>query len=275
MVRRTVKAGLIGENIGRSQFSAAQEKLCNDANIEWEFTHFDTTEMPDFDFNRHIDHLIATGFTGVTVTHPYKTLADSRADIRMRYPSNLGAANTLIFGDNITAHNTDYLGMIDAWRCMFGLNRPNRVAIAGAGGVARAIICALRDIGVTHIDIWDAQAGRAENLIAQLDPAGQYIHLATPDAIQLADGLVNATPVGMREYPGSAFPADLLGSQKWVFDAVYTPIETQFMQDAKSAGLLRLSGLALFKHMAVNSFVAYTGSDYPEMETINEFAKNL
>ncbi len=79
------------------------------------------------------------------------------------------------------------------------------------------------------------------------------------EAIRRADGLVNSTPMGMREYPGSAFDADLLGGQRWAFDAVYTPTDTQFLQAATAAGLTPLSGFDLFRHMAIGSFQAYTG----------------
>ncbi len=268
-----IKAGLIGKNISRSRFSAAVGGLCAEAGIGWDFTIFDTAKMPGFDFDQHIDRIKSDGFTGVTVTHPYKTRADRRATIRQGYPAQLGASNLLTFGTEITAYNTDYLGMLAAWRNVFGDAKPGRVAIAGAGGVARAIIAALRDLGASRIDLWDTKPGAAAKLIAQLDPDGTLIHETTPTTD--ADGLVNATPLGMREYPGSAFPAAQLGPQTWVFDAVYTPIETQFMQDAQAAGLKRLSGFDLFKHMAVNSFAAYTGRPAPDASQFNHFANDL
>ncbi len=270
-----IKAGLIGENISRSRFSAAVGGLCEQAGIDWDFTLFDTAHMPIFNFDQHIDQLIADGFTGVTVTHPYKTHADKRAENRNGYPANLGASNLLTFGDGITAYNTDYLGMIAAWRSVFGDTKPGRVAVAGAGGVARAIIAALHELGASQIDLWDTKPGAAEALLAQLDPDGDLIRAGSLNDISSANGLVNATPLGMREYPGSAFPTDLIGPQTWVFDAVYTPIETQFMQDAKAAGLQRLSGFDLFKHMAVNSFAAYTGLPAPDASHLNHFANDL
>ena len=271
-----VKAGLIGENISRSRFSAAVGGLCQDAGIDWDFTLFDTARISSFDFDQHINKLITDGFSGVTVTHPFKTRADARTDRRDGYPQVLGASNLLKFGEGIAAFNTDYLGMKAAWRDVFGDQTPGRVAVAGAGGVSRAIIAALRDLGATRIDLWDTKIGAAKTLMSQLDPNREFIHAATPaKAIPLADGLVNATPLGMREYPGTAFPTNLIGPQRWVFDAVYTPIETQFMQDAKAAGLKRLSGFDLFKHMAVNSFAAYTGLPAPDPTQLNHFAKDL
>lgn len=277
---RTIKAGLIGENISRSRFSTALEFLCQQADINWEFTLFDTTAMPNFHFDDHIDQLITEGFDGITVTHPYKTRADRRADRQVEYPAILGASNLLKFGDEITSFNTDYLGFKAAWRDVFGTQKPGKIAMAGAGGVARAIVVALRDLGVERIDIWDSKPGAAAMLQTQIDPDNTFLHTITcrPETtVRAADGLVNATPLGMKAYPGSAIPADWIGTQKWAFDAVYTPIETPFMRAVQSAGLHRLSGFDLFKHMAINSFTAYSGVNMAAEDAalLNHLANDL
>ena len=87
---------------------------------------------------------------------------------------------------------------------------------------------------------------------------------APEDAIRQAHGLVNATPLGMAEYPGTAFDPALLGPQAWAFDAVYTPTNTMFLRDARAAGLAILTGFDLFRSMAVRSFAAYTGIEVDE-----------
>jgi len=65
--------------------------------------------------------------------------------------------------------------------------------------------------------------------------------------------------MGMVEYPGSAFDEADLGDQNWAFDAVYTPIDTDFLQAASKAGLQVVTGFDLFRHMALGSFAALTG----------------
>ena len=86
------------------------------------------------------------------------------------------------------------------------------------------------------------------------------------DAVREADGLINATPLGMVEYPGSAFDPMLLGGQTWAFDAVYTPTRTAFLIAAQAAGLHCITGFDLFRAMAVRSFEAYTGINIPMAE---------
>ena len=73
-----LKIGLIGDHIGQSRFAAAMDILCSMHGMTLEFTPIDTGEIDDFDFNRKIDELIEAGWTGVTVTHPYKVAARAR-----------------------------------------------------------------------------------------------------------------------------------------------------------------------------------------------------
>jgi shikimate dehydrogenase len=46
---------------------------------------------------------------------------------------------------------------------------------------------------------------------------------------------------------------------KWAFDAVYTPVETQFLQDARAAGLTVISGYELFFGQGVDAWDIFTG----------------
>jgi shikimate dehydrogenase len=144
-----------------------------------------------------------------------------------------------------------------------GAARPGRVVMAGAGGVARSLAAGLKQLGAERIDIFDLEADRARDVAAGADPAGTVVHAiahgAAGPAVRAADGLVNATPLGMAQYPGMAFDRAEMGGQKWVFDAVYTPIETRFMMVAAEEGLTRLTGFDLFMHMAMDIFEFFTG----------------
>ncbi len=264
-----LKCGLIGENVSRSRFGRALEILGAAHGVRLDYTVFDTALLPGFDFDRHIDRLIAEGYDGVTVTHPFKPRADARITGERHYPGGLGASNLLRFKGGIAGFNTDYSGLLAAWRAVFGDQKPGRVAMAGAGGVARAIAAALLELGAEAIVVWDTNEGAAHRLTDQIGSPDRLIPLlvgAGPEACRSADGLVNATPLGMREYPGTAFPKKLIGTQKWAFDAVYTPLETEFLRDAAAAGLVRLTGFDLFRFMAVRSFAAYTGIAEDEID---------
>jgi hypothetical protein len=57
-----------------------------------------------------------------------------------------------------------------------------------------------------------------------------------------ADGIINGTPLGMVGIGGTPLPFEAMHSASWAFDAVYTPVDTQFLQDANRAGLTVISG---------------------------------
>ena len=179
--------------------------------------------------------------------------------------AHLGACNTLIFSDPIKGWNTDYSGFLAAWEGYGG--GPGVVAMAGAGGVARAIGPALAALKATEIRIWDMDAGKATALAAEIGPCARAIDMHdAADAVRTADGLVNATALGMGGDGRSAFAADWIGGQAWAFDAVYTPTDTPFMNAANEARLTIISGFDLFRHMAIRSFTAYSDQSPDEGE---------
>lgn len=278
-----LKAGLIGSHIGKSRFALAQELLCKQADLLLDFTKFETADLPDFNFASHVLSLRQQGFNGVTVTHPFKTLAHALAQ-ENSYPATLGASNLLRFNaQKISAYNTDYTGFKSAWQAQFGHASPGRVAMAGAGGVSRALIVALMELGATRIDLWDLNPELSQVVTREIDPSGQCVTAIQgadeiDAAVLAADGLLNATPMGMDHHPGMAFEPAHFGGQNWAFEAVYAPIETEFLLSARAAGLNVMSGFDLFRHMAVLSFEAYTGLTVDKsaaVEALRPFAKGL
>ena len=75
----------------------------------------------------------------------------------------------------------------------------------------------------------------------------------------MADGIVNASPVGMAKLPGTPLPAELVEPRHWVADIVYFPLETELLRIARAKGcrVLPGSGMALFQ--AVRAFELFTG----------------
>ena len=258
-----LRASLIGSHISRTRLPKALSIMCDEAGWELAFDLIDTHDRPAFDFVSEVEDLRARGWTGVTVTHPHKAQARRFAgDHMLPEVAHLGASNTLIFGEVLTAHNTDYTGFLAAY-AMAGLPPSGDVVMMGAGGVAQALGPALDRLcrDGARIGIHDPKPGLADALVAAI---GHRAHVLQrnelEEAIRNADGLINATPLGMAEYPGSAFDQTLLGhSQTWAFDAVYTPTNTAFLTHAHQAGLKCLTGFDLFRAMAVGSFNAYTG----------------
>ncbi|MEM7636849.1 MAG: shikimate dehydrogenase [Pseudomonadota bacterium] len=267
-------AGLIGSHIQKTRLPRALGLLCDDAGIDLDFELIDTDGIADFDFDAKVEDLRSRNWSGVTVTHPYKTFAARYAGASLLPEiAPLGASNTLIFGPPLTGHNTDFTGFISAWHASMGDTLPGNVAMAGAGGVARALAFALADLGATDISIWDIDPGKAEQLA---DECGGPARAISPQhasiAVSTADGLINATALGMDHAPGMAFDATRIGSQSWAFDAVYTPTNTAFLKSCHAAGLECLTGFDLFCHMAIGSFEVYTGIEADRPSALQKLA---
>ena len=60
---------------------------------------------------------------------------------------------------------------------------------------------------------------------------------------------------------GTPLPAQAMGSATWAFDAVYTPVDTQFLQDAERAGLTVISGYELFFGQGVDAWCIFTDAE--------------
>jgi shikimate dehydrogenase len=59
--------------------------------------------------------------------------------------------------------------------------------------------------------------------------------------------------------PGTPVSLASVDGQRWIFDAIYSPIETPLMARAESAGLARITGFDLFLGQAVDAFEIFTG----------------
>lgn len=267
-----LKTGLIGAHIGSTRLPRALNMLCHQVGAELEFVPIETADQPMFDLASTLDQFQFQGWTSVSVTHPFKTMARQYVGQTMHAEiAHLLACNTVRFEGGLAGFNTDYTGFHAAWQNTFPSALPGDVVMAGAGGVAHAIGPALRDLGATRIAIYDAQPERAILLQTAVGSCAQV--LSEPDlmdALRQADGVVNATPLGMAQSPGSAFDLAALSPdrQTWAFDAVYTPLWTPFLQAARAAGLHVLTGFDLFKTMAVRTFNVCTGLELTDAEAL-------
>jgi shikimate dehydrogenase len=77
--------------------------------------------------------------------------------------------------------------------------------------------------------------------------------------MRAADGIVNATPVGMAKNPGLPIDAALLEARHWVADVVYVPLETQLLVAARQRGCRTLAGGGMAVCQAAAAFEIFTG----------------
>lgn len=105
-------------------------------------------------FTETVPALARAGFRGANVTLPHKQAALALADDPTPRARAIGAANTLIFGDDgaIRADNTDAPALVAA----LPFTPAGRTAVVlGAGGSARAAVWALLDAGAAEVRVWN------------------------------------------------------------------------------------------------------------------------
>ncbi len=77
--------------------------------------------------------------------------------------------------------------------------------------------------------------------------------------IAAAAGVVNATQIGMRGFPGNPVPVAALKATHWAADVIYTPLQTEFLKAAAAKGARTLNGSGMCVHQAVEVFAQLTG----------------
>ena len=78
-------------------------------------------------------------------------------------------------------------------------------------------------------------------------------------ALAGADGMVNATPIGMAKFPGLPLPAGLLSPHLWVADVVYFPLETPLLAEARGWGCRTMPGAGMAVFQAAGAFHLFSG----------------
>lgn len=258
--------GLVGRDIQASLSPWLHEGEADAQGIRLVYRLFDLAAdgMDADDLPRLLDALQLAGFAGVNVTHPYKQAIIAHLDELSPQAQQIGSVNTVVFraGRRI-GYNTDIYGFTENLRS--GLPPASRFAQVvqmGAGGAGAATAHALMEMGAGQLTLFDPDAKRVQQLCAALGArhgAGRAVagqDLAA--AVAAADGIVNATPLGMEGYPGSAVPHALLRPALWVTDIVYFPLETQLLRDAREAGCTTLNGSGMTVFQAARAFEHFT-----------------
>ncbi len=225
------------------------------------------------DFGRSFEEVLwrcrDAGFCGVNITYPYKERVVGHLAAADPAVQAMGACNTVLFEPGgPRGLNTDYSGFMAAYRNTFGEAAPGRVAMAGAGGVGRAIGFALARLGADELRLFDPDGGKARALADAMRAVHGHTLVRVADTVVDAaggaDGLVNATPLGMGGIGGCPFPREAIGGQRWAFDAIYTPMDTPFMLAARAAGLAAMGGFELFLYQGIDAFRHFTGVEVAE-----------
>lgn len=200
------------------------------------------------------------GIKGINVTVPHKVaVMDLLCDIDKR-ARVIGAVNTLKYTeDGYVGYNTDVIGVGYAIKNKgYGI-KDKTVLLLGAGGAANACAVMACDEGCKELIIANRTVDKAKRLAKSLssyyDCEIKAIAISDINAIEKCNLVINATTVGFGDKTGLS-PIENKSFYKtkgveFVFDAIYTPWETQLLKDAKEAGVETLNGFSMLVYQAV------------------------
>ncbi|MGH6747251.1 shikimate dehydrogenase [Novosphingobium sp.] len=271
--------GLIGSGIGGSRSPAMHETEARALGLPLAYRILDS-EVIGFgadDLGPLLNTLVALGFDGTNVTHPFKQAVLPLMDELSEAAAKLGAVNTVLLRDGrLIGDNTDWSGYRASFLAALGVLPRGRAAMIGAGGAASAVGYAHLDLGAERLAIFDPAAERAEALasrLAALFPDAEVIASATAaEAIAEADGVVQCSPVGMESHPGLPFDPALLTRDMWVSDVIYFPLETELLKAARAIGCATLNGGGMAVMQAAHAFARFTGLEPDVDRMLADFA---
>jgi shikimate dehydrogenase len=204
------------------------------------------------------------GFRGVNVTVPHKEKALTLVDSLDPLAQKIGAVNTVVFSENghSSGYNTDAFGFIENLTQGYNAFNPGSgpAVVLGSGGAARAVVCALIDVGVPEIRLVNRTLKRAEDLAAEISGNITPYNFSNVDlALTNSNLLVNTTSLGMQGNPPLDIDLSKLPEHALVNDIVYAPLQTELLKLAQLRGNPTVDGLGMLLHQARSGFEKWFG----------------
>jgi shikimate dehydrogenase len=204
------------------------------------------------------------GFAGLNITYPCKQAVLPYIDALSPDAAAIGAVNTVVFKNGKSyGYNTDCSGYRIALQATLGARPVGRVVLVGTGGAGAAVAHAIMALGASHLTLVDTDTAKAQALADKLAAHFGAGAVSTAShaqaALAQADGLVNATPLGMAGIGGMCVPADWILPKHWVSDVVYSPLQTEMLTVAASKGCTTIGGDGMNLWQAVEAFELFTG----------------
>ncbi len=208
--------------------------------------------------------LRALGLAGCNVTIPHKVQAMQWMDVVDPLALRMGAINTVVVTPEGALHgyNNDGFGFIQSLRDAQSDWRADRgpITVLGAGGAARAVVLSLLDQGATEIRLINRTRARAQAMADEFGAGVQVLDWS--ERHEALDGIalmVNTTNQGMHGEPNLDIRLDHLPRTALVCDAIYIPLETPLLREARLRGNNTVNGLGMLLNQARPAFNAWFG----------------
>jgi shikimate dehydrogenase len=284
---RTRVLGVIGDPIEHSLSPLLHNFVLERLGLDCRYLAFRVAREHAADIGRAFRTL---GLTGLNVTIPHKETVLPQMEALTEEARLVGAVNTIGRDSQgrLCGHNTDVAGFLGALR-LRGLEESLAgcaAVVLGAGGAARAVLCALGRAGAGSLTLVNRTVARAEELnrwLAPLFPALTVSIVSPEDREALAGALagsritVNVTPLGMAPETGcSPLPGGVLPpAGSVVYDTIYNPGRTLLLQQTEAAGCVAVGGLDMLIIQGMESLCWWLGEDLPWRGMLEDLRRTL
>jgi shikimate dehydrogenase len=247
------KYGLLGLSLGHSFSKTYFNQKFESEHIDAEYVNF---EIPAI---KELKNIVKENpdLRGLNVTLPYKTAVIPLLDDIDEDAGLIGAVNVIAFGKGsfgkrrLKGYNSDILGFRQSIEPLLGETH-RKALILGTGGASKAVFQGLKQLGV------------ASTFVSRTpkDFCITYGEI-TPRILDQYRVIVNTTPVGM--YPRidncPDIPYHLLTPGHLLYDLLYNPDETLFMQKGRKQGATVKNGLEMLLLQAFASWEIWHRKD--------------
>jgi shikimate dehydrogenase len=255
----TAYAEVIGDPIAQSKSPLIHGFWLEQLGIEAEYrrAHVTPDALAAYFESRRDD----PDWRGCNITLPHKQTALEFVEDRGNVRQSIGAINTVLRAEDgaLIGTNTDAGGF---YAPIAGLDLDGKHAVLiGAGGAARAILFALSKIGIGSVTLLNRNVLKGAALLSSFGIKGEALSLAAK--IPPAALLVNASALGMVGQPPLKIDLSPLPEDAVVYDAVYAPLETDLLAQARDRELDTVDGLEMLVGQAALAFELFFGAEPP------------
>lgn len=185
---------------------------------------------------------------GLNVTIPYKEKIIPFLDALSDEAQQIGAVNTIKFKDGKKiGYNSDVVGFENSLLPHLK-SYHQKALILGTGGAAKAVAYVLDKLGIPFISVSRIQSEKTISY-ENITPAILQSHLI----------VINTTPLGMspklETFPN--LPYDQLTEKHLLYDLVYNPEKTIFLEKGEEKGATIVNGLAMLHGQAERSWAIW------------------
>ena len=217
---------------------------------------YEKKKLSEDDLGKLILQVKEKKIDGVNITIPFKKKIISYIDELTLEAESTQSVNTIYLkNDKLIGDNTDIDGFqMSVKKSKFDLT-DKKVLILGAGGVVPSIIFALNKMQASKIIVSNRTKDKAENLKNLFDKLDIIEWGNIPDF----DMIINATSLGLKKEDKINLDFSKIGKNKFFYDVIYNPKETNFLKEGKKLGNKTENGKLMFVYQALLAFNVWHG----------------